>query len=262
MTDWLDLHLGNMAFTMPNINSYTVDELYAAVGQPAVIPVADWRDEPSLVNHRPKFLVDTPPVANMWSLCTSSLPGPSVRLIDFTESFHIPFNPDFDGPGTPLGLAAPELILGFLSEITTSVDIWAFACTCWELLGRHFLFNAPFNTRAELLADVIFLLRGKERENISERFWNLFWGKLGGERWFDQNGQPVSGNEEYWIGGTKGWKDWEERIKHLRGSGEDPLSREDEEVLKKVLKAALRFEPIERATAKEIVQMVPEMWEK
>ncbi|KAF8544262.1 hypothetical protein BDD12DRAFT_906586 [Trichophaea hybrida] len=75
-----------------------------------------------------------------------------------------------------------------------------------------------------------------------------FWKKLRREYWFDQSGQT------------------EERIKHLRGSKEDALSGEDEEVLEemleKVLKAALLFEPTKRATAKEIVQMVPEMWEK
>ena len=265
--NWLDLHLGNMAFTMPNINlnSYTVDELYAAIGQPVVVPADThplWREGSDFISHQPEFLVDTPPVAKLWSLCSCSLPGPSIRLIDFTESFHIPFNPDHNDPGTPLGLAAPELILGFSSEVTTSVDIWAFACTCWEILGRGCLFKAIFNTRAEILADMIFFLGGKERENIPERFWSFFGGKLGGERWFDQNGQAVSGRAKDWMGGTQGWLNWEERIEHLRGSGDDALSGEDQEVLRKVLKAALLFEPSKRATAKEIVQMVSEIWRK
>jgi len=34
--------------------------------------------------------------------------------------------------------------------------------------------------------------------------------------------------------------DWEERIKHLRGSKEDALSEEDEEVLEEVLEKVLK----------------------
>ena len=229
--DWLNLHLENIAFTIPNINlnSFTVGELYAAIGQPVLIPANThpcWYGDSEFVNHQPEFLVDTPPVAKLWSLCSSSLPGPSVRLIDFTESFRIPFNPDHSEPGTPLGLAAPELTLCFSSEITTSIDIWTFACTCWDILGRNCLFKAIFNTRAEILADMMFLLGGKERENIPERFWNFLGGNLGGERWFDQNGQAVSGRAKDWMGGTEGWLNWEEK---LRGSGEDALNGEDEE---------------------------------
>jgi len=142
--------------------------------------------------------MDTPSVVNMWSLCTSLLPGPSVRLIDFIKSFHILFNLDHPGPGTPLRLSAPELILCFPSEIATSIDIWAFVCTSWELLGRDSLFYTGFNSRAEILADMIFLLRGKGRENILEQFWNLFREKLGralvrSEWW------AVSGRAEGWM---------------------------------------------------------------
>ena len=62
------------------------------------------------------------------------------------------------------------------------------------------------------------------------------------------------------LGGTQGWMDWEARFKHLRGSKDKALSGEDEAVLRRVLKAALLFEPTERATAKEIVHMLPESW--
>jgi hypothetical protein len=38
--DCLDLHLGNIVFTIPNINFYTVDELYATVGHPIILPIS------------------------------------------------------------------------------------------------------------------------------------------------------------------------------------------------------------------------------
>ena len=54
--------------------------------------------------------------------------------------------------------------------------------------------------------------------------------------------------------------DWDERFKHMRGSKDKAWSGEDEAVLRRVLKAALLFEPTERATAKEILPMLPEAW--
>ena len=265
MADCSDLHLGNIVFTIPNTNSYTVDELYAAIGRPKMVPIDThplWREDLGFVSHQPKFLVDTPSVVDMWALCKSPVRVPSVCLIDFTESFHIPFNLDHPEPGTPLPLAAPELILGLLSEITTGIDIWAFACTSWELLGEDSLFNTSCNSAAETLADMIFLLRGNERENIPKQFWKIFWEELRGELWFEHNGRPVSGCTKGWmeLGGTQGWMDWEGRFKHLRGSKDKPLSGVDEAVLRRVLKAALLFEPTKRATAKGIVHMLPESW--
>ena len=53
--------------------------------------------------------------------------------------------------------------------------------------------------------------------------------------------------------------DWDERFRNIRGSKDKALSGE-EAVLGRVLKAALLFEPTERATAKEILPMLPEAW--
>jgi len=43
--DCLDLHLGNIVFTIPNINFYTVDELYATIRQPIMLPVSTHSSE-------------------------------------------------------------------------------------------------------------------------------------------------------------------------------------------------------------------------
>ena len=113
------------------------------------------------------FLVDTPSVVDMWAWCTSQLRVPSLRLIDFTECIYIPFNPGDPWPGTPLSLAAPELLRSFNSEMTTGIDIWAFASTSWELLGEDSLFNTVYNAIAEILANIIFF-SARKRERISQ----------------------------------------------------------------------------------------------
>ena len=88
----LDLHLGNIVFTIPNISSYMVEELNIAVGRDELVPINAhplWREESNLGRHQAMFLVDTPSVVDMWAWCTSQLRVPSVRLIDFTESIYI-----------------------------------------------------------------------------------------------------------------------------------------------------------------------------
>lgn len=122
MTDLLccvDLHIGNMVFATPDINSHTIDELYAAMGSPSRLsPVSS-----SGTRHHPQRQVIPPSVSYMWSFCNSLVPGSSVCLIDFGESFHVPFSHDHPFPGTPAHFAAPELLMPFPSEITTSINI-------------------------------------------------------------------------------------------------------------------------------------------
>ena len=60
--DWLVLHLGNMAFTIPNINlnPHTFDELYVAIGEPVMLPVDIhplWREDPNLVSHQSSWWI-------------------------------------------------------------------------------------------------------------------------------------------------------------------------------------------------------------
>jgi serine/threonine-protein kinase SRPK3 len=118
-----DVHTGNVAFALSvDIHSWTVEEVYAALGgEPSKVPfhealrMSTSKLPPTDSPHQPKYLVGTPHVPRLWELCSSSSQPPSIRIIDFTESFRIPFTPELQRlPGTPRDFAAPELLLNLL----------------------------------------------------------------------------------------------------------------------------------------------------
>ena len=96
---------------------------------------------------------------------------PRLLILDFTESSCLPIAAPEVIPGTPDCNIFLELLLSdFLlhSEITLSIDIWAFGCTALKRLGDEDLFVATMGTRAGVLADMIF--KRREIEGFPERY--------------------------------------------------------------------------------------------
>jgi serine/threonine protein kinase len=153
---------------------------YACISKPCEFEGCEDGHSQSPTSHScrlPRHLVEPPAVSDLWGLCTAASHSlPSIRILDFTESFQTPFHPDYHLPGTPICFAAPELLLSFPSEITTSIDIWAFACIAYQLFVKQELFQCIFGTRSELLAYMVVVLGGKDR--MPERFWKAFWEKM------------------------------------------------------------------------------------
>jgi serine/threonine protein kinase len=187
LTVSIDLQPNNIAFTLPDLNSWTVDGIYEVLGKPLQVPRHEMPYGPicefegcedghsqSPTSHScrlPRHLVEPPAVSDLWGLCTAASHSlPSIRILDFTESFQTPFHPDYHLPGTPICFAAPELLLSFPSEITTSIDIWAFACIAYQLFVKQELFQCIFGTRSEHLAYMIVVLGGKDRMP-EQAFW-------------------------------------------------------------------------------------------
>lgn len=113
-----DLHTGNIAFTIPSLDSMAEEALLDVLGSPRTGLVHAF-DEGPLPPGLPRYLVwpaNTP--ADRASLETST------KLIDFGESF-LPGNRP-ETLHTPLALRAPELLLG--EEWDSRVDLWASGC--------------------------------------------------------------------------------------------------------------------------------------
>jgi serine/threonine-protein kinase SRPK3 len=170
-----DLHLGNLAFALSvDMTLWTVDQVYAALGgEPIAVPFSDALDVESTSggtpSHQPKYLIRPPSVETFFALCNSS--APSIRVIDFGQSFHLPF-PGNTIPGTPLPFAAPELLLNQPTAVSEGIDIWALGCTIYELLGSCSLFGTFWQTIPFHLADVLNALGGEK--SIPEMFCNAF----------------------------------------------------------------------------------------
>ena len=257
----IDLYPGNLAFALTvDTNSWTVEQLYAALGgEPVRIPFEEGYESHDSSYyfpfsdggpfHRPKYLVATPSVSDLWALCATS--EPSIRLIDLSESFRLPFRPGSDPlPGTPKAFAAPELLLKLQNEVTSSIDIWALGCTIYSLLGHDspiYPFVWPYPSG--YLARIAVLTGGKDQ--MPERFWNAFseWpGMIDSEERLRKRDPDL--NWDCYLRGKY--------VK--RGEKVTPLGAEDKEVLRAVIAAALVVDPAERAPARKILEIMREGW--
>ena len=207
--------------------------------------------------HEPPYLIAPPSPAQLWALCTTLTSNPAIPhilILDFTESFQPPIVAREVIPGTPHPYASPELILSnFLpcSEITPSIDIWAFGCTAFKLFSGKDLFTTSMGMGAVgVLADII--STRYEFEGFPERYWKVFWEKLRPRGWFTADGELVEGP-------IRNIGNWDKKIRMITGGGR--LEEEDEAALRMIMQAALRFEPGKRATAEQIVAMIPASWE-
>jgi serine/threonine protein kinase len=183
---------------------------------------------------------------------------PGLRIIDFTESFCIPLPAIREIPGTPLTFASPELIfvqIGLLGRehITTGIDVWAFACMMYRLLGKGKFFISITGTADDVLADMIYGFGGKAE--TPEWIWRIFWEELNGSKWFEEDRKPKQTMD--------GCRTWEQRIvPRVRTEEQEVFFRDDEPVVRKILSAALKWDANERASMLDIVEMIPESWEK
>ena len=251
-----------MAFALTaDINSWTVEELYAALGgEPIKIPLHEAPDfgsdyAPPLDNasfHQPKYLVATPSVSHLWALCTA--PEPRIRLIDFSESFRLPFRPDSQPlPGTPWRFAAPELLLSLPAEVSLSIDIWALGCAIYMLLGHSSPFLALFGSLPRLLAQIMILTGGKD--HMPENFWRAF-----------SENPALKISEEELRTHYKSLLNWDCSLRGKFCVGLDghkniaPLDTEDHEVLRAVIAAALVVDPAKRAPARKILEIMRRGW--
>jgi serine/threonine protein kinase len=250
LTAGIDLHTGNLAFALSvDMNSWTVEEVYAALGgEPDTDPFpADRYPTPGGSSHQPKYLVYPPDVSRLFALRNTS--APSIRVIDFGESFFLPFTGQAV-PGTPRTFAAPELLLDLPADVSQSIDIWALGCCIYELLARRsfFLSTNIMHMFPSYIADIVVVLGGEKA--IPRRFWDAF-------RKSHANKHLEKTNR----------RDFDQRIKFMREKSYAtvPLQSADEEemreVMRKVLCKALVIEPANRADAAAIVAMMPAAWD-
>lgn len=186
-----------------------------------------------------------------------------IRIIDFGQSWEstappFPLPKGRKPPGTPEEMAAPELLLGVTTEVDAAIDIWALACMVFRLFGDHSLFSLWRGNRNEVLADIVALLG-----TMPKRWWNKFescgksscpgvvlvsQGKFTGD--WEPGHDLLKERAELTL---------EKRVKTMRNGD---LEGDDEAVILMLLRAILKFEPKERATAAQLMEMLPPEWEE
>jgi serine/threonine-protein kinase SRPK3 len=119
----IDLHTGNIAFSLPPLDSLSEETLLNRLGKPHTGLIRTLDGKPLSLG-MPKYLVwPANPAINKSNLDTP------IKLIDFGESFLPGDKPQ--ALHTPLVLRAPELLLG--DDWDFRADLWTLGCTVSDI---------------------------------------------------------------------------------------------------------------------------------
>ncbi|KAI1463358.1 kinase-like protein [Daldinia caldariorum] len=120
-----DFRPGNILMKLGGIDDLSQDQLLKLMGEPVCLKVETLSGQPG-APRAPNYCVA--PADESWS---RSLSTKSIAVIDFGESFFIHSPPRTTG--IPDSYAAPEVLLEGFGDLGTHSDVWALACTLFEV---------------------------------------------------------------------------------------------------------------------------------
>ncbi|KIM46980.1 hypothetical protein M413DRAFT_63939 [Hebeloma cylindrosporum] len=172
-----DLTTSNVLFHVAeNVQHWSDSEVYINFGQPETEEIATLDHSP-LGPHAPAELIA--PIGNA-CLTHAILLQENILLIDFGQSFPA-LHPRRDyKPATVPHYQSPEA--RFEGTIGMPSDIWALACTIFEIRAGFPLFEAFLGGDDEILKEIVATL-GK----LPEPWWTAFDNH---HLWFDEHGKP------------------------------------------------------------------------
>lgn len=179
-----------------------------------------------------------------------------VRIADFGEAFLPASRCIPKDLNTPVPMAAPEVIFKDNAKMGASVEIWALACTLFEILGDHRLLESLMADRDEVLIEMVRTL-GKPPDS----WWRDWKGRT---RYFEEDGsfKPDSGD----TSGEPRTVDRKERVGEiLRGENEatqEEFGEQELLALEGLLAGMLKYEPKDRIQAEEVAKELSAMFSK
>lgn len=229
----------NIAYKLPSIDSWSVEQVYQRFGQPSKQTVARVDGKP-IGPEAPPYAVR--PAVTLRAVDPSAA---EISIIDFGEaSFSSTPRTTWH---TPLLLQAPEALLG--ESVGQPADMWAFACTVFALFGNSVPFECGMPDSDDVLAEIVDGLGP-----LPQRWWDKW--ELRPE-FYDYSGAKKTDllPKEYWP-----VKPLAERIRQIRSS--PPAARDAEQLgaedvlgLRTLLESCLRYDPAERATAEDVLEL-------
>ncbi|KAL9126699.1 MAG: hypothetical protein Q9175_007877 [Cornicularia normoerica] len=160
-----DITPKNVVIQLKGIDTWPTGTLYQQVGSPVRDEVfKSSGQKPDL--SAPEYLVE--PAS--FSCVDLEYISEQVLLIDLGEAFH-ELSPPANGVGTPVSYCSPELILE--SKASRTSDIWALACTIFEIRSGFPLFESFVGSSTEILEEISRIL-GMPPES-SHSLWKEDW---------------------------------------------------------------------------------------
>jgi len=154
------------------LDSWSEEEVYKRLGQAVKDEVYTMSGDPPGPS-APTYVVEAMSEIDVQYLTESIL------IIDFGQSFFLK-SPPPDGVGTPMGYCAPEVI--FDLKASAYSDIWALACTIFEIRAGQALFETFFSTQEEVIRQMVQTLG-----RLPGPWWHAWECRMD---YFDENGKP------------------------------------------------------------------------
>ena len=236
-----DLHVGNILFHSPSIASWSSqEEVYQYLEPPCRYNVHQSKKKGPgpLSPHVPEYIVGTPDPTSLLKLCLSNPTQLNIRICDFSEAFI--YIPGIKRKmNTPAVYAAPEILLDDCPSPAS--DVWAFAVLFHKLLACSYIFPSRSN---EVLRHMVVV-----QSKLPEHLW-LKWTDRG--QYFDDNAQWLADPEKFphRLVGT------------LFNVRSDRMDAAEQEIFRSMLSRMVAYEPKERPTMNEVVDLILDTWSK
>ncbi|KAL8836102.1 MAG: hypothetical protein Q9170_003050 [Blastenia crenularia] len=237
-----DIHIKNLAWKSFDLGSWSLSQVYEHLGSP-IKQVVRRMDAQPLGPEVPPYVVLP---ANLLEL--ERLPGgklSKLSILDFGEaSFASESRTRWH---TPLPSQAPEALLG--EPVGQPADIWAFACTVFEMFNNETLFQGFMPNADDILFEIVDALG-----RLPDQWWKQW--KYRGERYEEDGTKKTEDLTDDYIE----VRSLAVRIARIRSSppaarNAEQLSQEDLEGLQQLLMKCLRYRPEERVTAQDILNL-------
>ncbi|KAL0634205.1 hypothetical protein Q9L58_006881 [Maublancomyces gigas] len=154
---YLDLHIGNILLALPNLASWSLEQLYSTLGDPDTDRITR-NDGLPVTSSAPKFSVRRPDPRALAKLATGT-----IRIVDFGEAFLEREAPIGRCLQTAVLVAAPEVLFDSRSEVGKGADVWALGCALVEVFGDGRMVQSFFADREEVITDLVKILGGMPR---------------------------------------------------------------------------------------------------
>lgn len=238
-----DLHLRNAALRNFDGNHDAQDHVYADLGILKKQPIHRYDGKP-LGPETPPYTV-LPPI---YSKSTHS--NGDISIFDFGAASLLTDPESFRKCHAPIIFRPPEALLG--EPIGQPADIWSFACLVFALFGNELLIDTFMPDTDETLASIVDTLGP-----LPTKWWKKW--EFRGE-YFHEDGTKKAENlsEDFLKDRPLALRI--EELKRMTSPAADfqniePLTPQDYRGLQTLLTRCLRYEPSQRATAQDILEM-------